>query len=149
MGKSAKMRFGHNLWLGGPIDTRSMRLNCILRDFSGTSHLTIFGVFGRIQSDNLQHPYTSMLEVRQPSTCFCTPSNFVTNTTFQGRQTWLSRTLLWGSFRNSCDVFFWRQEIKKVFFRFYSRAVQSLKCHQISICHCNSELCIGMHLHGA
>ena len=32
MGKSAKMRFGHNLWLGGPIDTRSMRLNCFLQD---------------------------------------------------------------------------------------------------------------------
>ena len=26
------MRFGHNFWLGGPIDTRSMRLNCILQD---------------------------------------------------------------------------------------------------------------------
>ena len=26
------MRFGHNFWLGGPIDTRSIRLNCILQD---------------------------------------------------------------------------------------------------------------------
>ena len=26
------MRFGHNFWLGGPFDTRSMRLNCILQD---------------------------------------------------------------------------------------------------------------------
>ena len=26
------MRFGHNFWLGGAIDTRPMRLNCILQD---------------------------------------------------------------------------------------------------------------------
>ena len=26
------MRFGHNFWLGGPIDLRSTRLNCILQD---------------------------------------------------------------------------------------------------------------------
>ena len=38
------MRFGHNFWLGGPIDTRSMRLNCILQDlFLGITHWTIFG----------------------------------------------------------------------------------------------------------
>ena len=28
------MRFGHNFWLGGPIDARSTRLNCILQDLS-------------------------------------------------------------------------------------------------------------------
>ena len=33
------MRFGHNFWLGGPIDLRSMRLNCILQDlFRDTPH---------------------------------------------------------------------------------------------------------------
>ena len=31
-GNRAKMRFGYNFWLGGPIDTRSMRLICILQD---------------------------------------------------------------------------------------------------------------------
>ena len=30
-GNRAKMIFGHNFWLGGPIDTRLMRLNCILQ----------------------------------------------------------------------------------------------------------------------
>ena len=38
-----KKRFGHNFWLEGPINLRTMRLNCILQDFSGTPHLTIFG----------------------------------------------------------------------------------------------------------
>ena len=31
-GNQPKIRFGHNFWLGGPIDTRSIRLNCILQD---------------------------------------------------------------------------------------------------------------------
>ena len=35
------------------------------------------------------------------------------------------------------------------FFRFHPRVVQSLRSHQISICHCNSELSIGTRLHGA
>ena len=33
LGKSGKpLRFGHNFWLGGPIDLRSTLLNCILQD---------------------------------------------------------------------------------------------------------------------
>ena len=31
-GKSAKIWFGHNFWLKGPIDQRPTRLNCILQD---------------------------------------------------------------------------------------------------------------------
>ena len=31
-GNRPKMRLGHNFSLGGPIDTRSMRLDCILQD---------------------------------------------------------------------------------------------------------------------
>ena len=31
-GYQAEMRFSHNFWLGAPIDTRSMHLNCILQD---------------------------------------------------------------------------------------------------------------------
>ena len=31
-GNQEKMRFGHKFWRGGPIDLRSMCLNCILQD---------------------------------------------------------------------------------------------------------------------
>ena len=34
MGRSAKIWFGHNFWLEGPIDLRTMRLNYILQDLS-------------------------------------------------------------------------------------------------------------------
>ena len=38
------MIFGHNFWLGGPIDARSMRLNYILQDLlRDIQTSTIFG----------------------------------------------------------------------------------------------------------
>ena len=58
-GNQPKMRFGHNFWLGGPNDKRSMRLNCILQDLFRDTPLdhiwraqirapnTVFGVFDR------------------------------------------------------------------------------------------------------
>ena len=61
------MRFGHNSWLGGPIDTRSMRLNCILQDLFRDTPLdhilrsqmcapnTVFGAFGHIWARNWAH----------------------------------------------------------------------------------------------
>ena len=61
------MIFGYNFWLGGPIDTKSTRLNCTLQDlFRDTSldHIwraqirapyTVIGVFGRILDSRVQH----------------------------------------------------------------------------------------------
>ena len=44
------MRFGHNFWLGGPIDTMSMYLNCILQDlFRDTPLDQIWGAQIRTQ----------------------------------------------------------------------------------------------------
>ena len=72
------MRFGHNFGRGGPIDTRSTRLNCILQDFLGIppldyilyaqlpngriwAYLAVFGrvfenaKYGQLGHTNVQH----------------------------------------------------------------------------------------------
>ena len=64
MGKSAKIWFGHNFWLDGPIDLRPTLLNYILQDldhiwraqiWAKNAYLAIFGrVFERAKYGHME-----------------------------------------------------------------------------------------------
>ena len=92
------MRSGHNFWLGGPIDLRSTRLNCILQDlFRDTlldhiwsAQICIFGQYsGESSSKGRRH--------------ICEKTHFLTLVSIGPR----TKSSLWASWISKKKVFSW------------------------------------------